>query len=152
MRTSPASGSVPEPLRVTGAPWATLGLSGLRPPRAPHQSHLFLGSCLRGIAGHPPRRPSLKTSPSRSLPSLSALTWRQVHPLSPEHLCVCWMPNRHALPIGQVAIKLALSFGVAIGQHEKNGLYLLFIFDIAFCLVTLVHCALVVDSATGVHC
>ena len=55
-------------------------------------------------------------------------------------------------PIGQVAIKLALSFGVAIGQYEKNGLYLLLIFDIAFCLVTLVHCALVVDSATGVHC
>ena len=32
----------------------------------------------------------------------------QAHPLSPEHLCVCWMPNRQALPIGQVAIELAL--------------------------------------------
>ena len=52
------------------------------------------------------------------------------------------MPNRHALPIGQVAIKLALSLGVAIGQHEKNGLYLLLILDIAFCLFRLVHIVL----------
>ena len=28
MRTSPAPGSVPEPLRITAAPWATLGWSG----------------------------------------------------------------------------------------------------------------------------
>ena len=34
---------------------------------------------------------------------------------------------------------LALSCGVAIGQHEKNGLYLLLIYEAAFCLVALVH-------------
>ena len=143
MRISPASGSVPEPLRVTGAPWATLGLSGLRPPRAPHQSHLFLGSCLRGIAGHPPRRPLLKSSPSRSLPSLSALTWRAGPPTF-SGTSIRLLDAKRTLPplLARLLKSVAFASGVAKDEYGKNGLCLLPIFDRALCLVPLVQSAL----------
>ena len=54
--------------------------------------------------------------------------------------------------MGRQLISLALSFGVAIGQYEKICLSLLPIFKIAFCLVALVHCALVSDWGIAVNC
>ena len=151
MRTSisPASRSISGPLRVAVAPWATAGAGpARRPPGAPHRSHLFLadlflGPCLRVLAGRPPRWPPLKTARSRFLLSLSA--WRSgagppAFYGTTIRLCVCWKPIGKALPHWAGCLKsLALPCGVAIGQNEKICLSLLPIYGIAFCLVALVH-------------
>ena len=54
--------------------------------------------------------------------------------------------------MGTQSISVALSFGVAIGQYGKICLSLLLIFEIAFCLLRLVHCALVSDWGIDVNC
>ena len=64
------------------------------------------------------------------------------------------MDAKRTLPplLARMRRMVSLSLRVAIGQYEKICLSLLLILEIAFCLLRLVHCALVSDWGIDVNC